>query len=412
MANKANPHPHVAWRNGRPRFMPGAKLRADGHKGFDLRHPAARVSGYEPSHLRYGHDHTGDWFTRGQCVDWSSAFIASLAGSKTVKPKVRRHRAYTVQDMLHDWQSPAHNVKFDTGKTGALAPKTMREYRVAIRCVERVSPSFYGASVAAIDRPLCRRLYEQIWDASGLSMANASLRMLSAAFTWAILKGRPKGLSVNPAQRIQMQQSKPRLRVASRAEIDAMVAAADDLGLPHIGDAIIMGVWTGQRQGDRLMAQMKGKLNGRRYFRQSKTGAIVSIPETPRLEERLEAARKRRAAAGIISPSVILNEATGRPFQQKAYNVQYRRVRDHAVQMSGIQTLTTLNDQDLRDTAVTWLANADSTLPQICAITGHSLQSATTIMKHYLAINPALADSAMAKMVAWYDGGGDVEMMV
>jgi hypothetical protein len=58
-------------------------------------------------------------------------------------------------------------------------------------------------------------------------------------------------------------------------------------------------------------------------------------------------------------------------------------------------------DQDLRDTAVTWLANAGCTLPEIASITGHSLQSIHSILKHYLAITPELADSAIAKYVAW-----------
>lgn len=411
MANKSNPHPHVAWRDGRPRFMPGAKLREAGHKGFDLRHPDGRQLGYEHTRLAFGHGNTGPWFTRGQCVDWSAAFCAALAGRAAKAARKPRRAVYTVQDMLHDWQSPTQNVKFDVGKTGALAPKTMNEYRVAIRCIERVQPSFYGASVMAIDTPLCRALYERIWDVSGLSMANATLRMLSAAFSWAILKGKPKGIAVNPAKNIRMQQTRPRLRIATRGEIAAMVEAADDLRMHHIGDCIIMAVWTGQRQGDRLAAQTKGVIGNRRYFRQSKTGAIVAIAQAPQFEQRLDAARARRKALGLISPYVILNEETGQPFHQKAYNVQYRAVRAHAIKRSGLASLATLNDQDLRDTAVTWLATAGSTIPEICAITGHSLGSATTILKHYLSLDPAMADSAITKMITWYDGGGDVEMI-
>jgi hypothetical protein len=63
-------------------------------------------------------------------------------------------------------------------------------------------------------------------------------------------------------------------------------------------------------------------------------------------------------------------------------------------------------DQDLRDTAVTWLARAGATLPEIAAITGHSLRSIHNVLKHYLAITPELADSGIAKLVAWMDREG------
>jgi hypothetical protein len=52
---------------------------------------------------------------------------------------------------------------------------------------------------------------------------------------------------------------------------------------------------------------------------------------------------------------------------------------------------------------VTWLARAGCTLPQIAAITGHSLQSIYQVLKHYLQITPELADEAIAKLVEWMD---------
>jgi hypothetical protein len=67
-------------------------------------------------------------------------------------------------------------------------------------------------------------------------------------------------------------------------------------------------------------------------------------------------------------------------------------------------------DLDLRDTAVTWMALAGATVPEIIAVTGHTLESATRILKHYLARHPEMADSAMRKMVEWYDGGGETEI--
>lgn len=65
-------------------------------------------------------------------------------------------------------------------------------------------------------------------------------------------------------------------------------------------------------------------------------------------------------------------------------------------------TLAGFRDQDLRDTAVTWLALAGSTLPEIAAVTGHSPETITSIMKHYLARHPELADHAVTKLENWH----------
>lgn len=66
-------------------------------------------------------------------------------------------------------------------------------------------------------------------------------------------------------------------------------------------------------------------------------------------------------------------------------------------------SLKDAHDQDLRDTAVTCLARAKCTLPEICQITGHTLQSATQTLKHYLSSHPDLADNAIEKLIAWMD---------
>ena len=49
----------------------------------------------------------------------------------------------------------------------------------------------------------------------------------------------------------------------------------------------------------------------------------------------------------------------------------------------------------MRGTAVTLLAEAGASIPQICSITGHSLQSATRILERYLAKTAALSSAAI-----------------
>lgn len=54
-----------------------------------------------------------------------------------------------------------------------------------------------------------------------------------------------------------------------------------------------------------------------------------------------------------------------------------------------------LRFNDLRGTAATLLSEAGTGIPQICAVTGHRLQSATRILKKYLAMTPALSKAAI-----------------
>jgi hypothetical protein len=56
--------------------------------------------------------------------------------------------------------------------------------------------------------------------------------------------------------------------------------------------------------------------------------------------------------------------------------------------------------------AIRWLARAGATLPEISAVTGHSLTSIHNIMKHYLAVTPELGDAAIAKLMAWMEREG------
>lgn len=60
-------------------------------------------------------------------------------------------------------------------------------------------------------------------------------------------------------------------------------------------------------------------------------------------------------------------------------------------------------DLGANDTSVTWLAMAGCSIPEICSITKHSLESATHILCRYLDLNAGMANTAIDKMVAWHN---------
>lgn len=386
-----SPHPHVAWRLGRPRFSPAANLRALGHKAMDLKHD------------------DGAWFTFGEACDWARRFAAALRAAPGQKPRGRpaagQQPRLSFGKLVEEWQLSQRWTSQSPRGRKPLAKNTLRDYRQKLKVLADDHPVLWAAPAAAVSVPIMQKVYDAIEEKRGLHTARGVVAVVSAAYKWAITRGRVTGH--NPAHGLDKAVPAPRIRVASRAEIAALIAAADALGLPQVGDAIVAGLWTGQRQGDRLAMLAHARDAGRRIFRQSKTGAIVAIRETPELEARLAAARARRLAAGVVDPHVILNEATWRPYVADTYRHDFARVRGKAA--LACPSVATLRDQDLRDTAVTWMAQGGATIPEIAAVTGHAPETAHAIMRHYLARHPEMADSGLGKMLAWYDANGQTE---
>jgi hypothetical protein len=237
----------------------------------------------------------------------------------------------------------------------------------------------------------------------------------SAAYTWGGLDRRWR-LGPNPRHALELPRPEGRIVVFSDAEVRALDAAAAVLGRASIGDAIWLGLFTSQRQRDRLLLQDEGLVDGRRQIRQSKTGKLVLVKEAPQLTARLEQARARVAAIklarGTRPRTIIVDETTGDSYNQITYRHVFAEVRELAIEgaaehgLPPCPSLAGKRDQDLRDTAVTWLARAGCTLLEICAISGHSVASVQTIIKHYLGDQACLADAGIDKLVAWLQREG------
>lgn len=377
---------YVSWRNGRPRFTPSPTLRQRGYQPHDLRRE------------------DGEWMTAGEALDWSRAFEREAQALKAAVDKRRNRKPppppkpvsfYTVADLLRDFEM---SLAFRD-----RAEKTQADYSQKIRSIERHLPDAWKAEAEALTQPICFGMYDELRGKTGLPTANAAMRILGIAYTWAMSRGKLPGIAVNPAHKLQMKKLEPRVRAGEREEIEHMIATADRIGRPEIGDMIALGVWSGQRQGDRLAYQLAGRRNGRIMLRQSKTKVLVDIREFSELRKRLDAAQERRKLAEVVSSHVILDERTWTPFKPDHYRHVYDEVRRHAKKI--MRSCATLRDQDLRDTAVTWLFRAGCTIGEICAITGHSLATATQILEHYFARHPELADNAIDKVELWWTKG-------
>ena len=152
----------------------------------------------------------------------------------------------------------------------------------------------------------------------------------------------------------------------------------------HLHLPLMLALWTGQRQGDLLRLPWSAYDGTRIRLKQSKTGTRVSIPVGAPLKAALDSAPKRGP--------MVLTSTDKRPWTSDGFRASWRK----ACAKAGIVGVTF---NDLRGTAVTRLALAGCTEAEIATITGHSLRDVRSILDaHYLHRDPALADSAIAKL--------------
>jgi integrase len=144
------------------------------------------------------------------------------------------------------------------------------------------------------------------------------------------------------------------------------------------------------------LEQRKGQRRGKK----KNSAAIVVIPVAGPLKAALDAALAARKVAKIsplhLEDEMICLNSEGEPWREgrAGYNgfiSSFKKAKAEA----GIQGI---NFSDLRGTAVTRLALAGCTVPEICAITGHSHDEANAILQaHYLHRDPQIAWNAIRK---------------
>lgn len=259
-----------------------------------------------------------------------------------------------------------------------LAPRTKADYNKHLDKIEREFGTF---PLEGLGRDRARVIFSEWKD----RLAKASLRQ--ADYAWTVL-----ARCLSWARHRRIVQANPlekggRLYRGSRAE---SVWSEDDerrflaVASPQLRLAFTLAIWTGQRQGDLLRLPWSAYDGSKIRLRQSKTGARVVVPVAEPLKALLDAQKR-------TSP-LMLTQRDGKSWTQDGFSSSFRK----AVKRAKIEGLTF---HDLRGTAVTRLAKARCTVPEIAAVTGHSLRDVSSILDaHYLHRDPALAESAITKL--------------
>jgi hypothetical protein len=333
--------PYVKWRDGRPRAVHGPRQRKRGFVDQDLKHD------------------DGSWFTMEECAAFSDKRVREVKESRSQSAAAHRARAAamgrkvrnTVADLLDDWMASdafrglakATKLSYVKGANALLwKPETREEAAARKRkiraglAVTRRREGIADRAVAAIGKPEFRALFEYLVRERGAHMAHATIATLSAAITWGTESTRWR-LAGNPRLDMEFEAPPGRVVLVTMREFSALVDAFDAIERPSIGDGCYLGLFTGQRQGDRLSMKDESAVEGRHAFRQRKTGELVDIKEAPQLAARLDAARVRVAAIKLrlglkdMPAQIVINEENGRPYADKTYGNWFAKGRAVAI---------------------------------------------------------------------------------
>lgn len=389
--------PYLEWRGGRPRWNPGPHLRSRGFKGQDLK------------------DEAGGWLSEAAAIEAARALNAAVRASDAAVA------ANTPPPARADRSTGALIALFKQSKAFTnTAAKTQSGYRYHLRLIEQWIGDL---AVGAVRLQSIEEFYRELEDGKGLATANAVMRTLKRLFYYGV---KLEWLTVNRAAKLDMEALEGRLVLWTLEEMRAFEAAAMKLDLMSQADAVLLGAITGQRQGDILSLTASAFDGSTIVLKQQKRKRVVRIPVMLTVRARLAAIAHRNAQRwpklmtppappNAIAPSrairtdaaVLICETTAAPYHPDG---SWFRHQFAIVRAAAAKTCPSIADKrwsDLRDTAITWLALAGCTIPEIATITGHSLQTVTTVLdKHYLVRDDALGDSAMAKLETFLTKSG------
>lgn len=264
------------------------------------------------------------------------------------------------------------------------AESTQKEYRRYLKLIEE---AFGEMEIEALEARGARGMFKEWRDSMSdrPRTADAAWTMLARVLSVAKDRGR---IAVNPCER------GGRLYTADRKDAlwtEELIGRFLAHASPQLRLAMLMALWTGQRQGDLLRLTWEAYDGRAIRLRQKKTGARLVVPVGKPLREALDQERQARTDQAIATIQILLNS------RNQAWSSDgFRTSWGKACKAAGVKGVTF---HDLRGSAVTRLAVAGCTVPEIAAISGHSLKDVEDILQaHYLGRDVRLAESAIRKL--------------
>ena len=401
----------LAWRDGRPRWIPSPTLRERGWRGMDLRdeHDVWLTYGAACDKAIFINEGVAAWRARRAIPDALAAIAPAAAGTvSSAAPHPLGAR--TIGRLVDEFDETPRPLQ----KT--LRASTKKHYRSMLRTLLRTCAALQGKKGISVEQLRAmdvgffvepKRAGERFWLQEAYDHLDkhtghaTAFKVITAAdiwFEWVIR--RKKMLALNPANAVDREPVKGRKVLVTEAESDAWVAAADWLGWPSIGDAIVLALDLAWNRQD-VLALRWDQIDD--AYRVAHTRLKTGVEGKPRLmpagRERLAQIRQRWE--GRIPATIVATDAR-KPWGDCNFSRCFELVRAAASAEAGPQSLGK-TFQDLRDTGITNIARVPNTSPQEIATRSlHSLESVTRILQeHYLVLDQPIADAASDKLEAY-----------
>ena len=261
-----------------------------------------------------------------------------------------------------------------------LAEKTQRSYDQGIARLETWSKERDNPPIGGLQTRHVRELLDTIERPAMRHLVYRTLRLL---LSFAVAEGH---LERNPARGLRIKGLRPREIYWTANQLETFNrAAVESCARPSLALAAHLAVNLGQREGDILRLAWSQYDAGTFILRQRKTGRLVSIPATAELSNVLAVASRK-------SPIIVIAETTGQPYREDHFRHEFARIRS----LAGLPV--SLRFMDLRRTAVIRLAEAGCSIPEIAAVTGHTIDRTARILEVYLPRTAPMARAAVARL--------------
>lgn len=414
------------WGGGAPRWIPTPTLRKAGWRAVKLT------------------DAAGGYLTRGPSIDRAEAVNRAVTSWKAGDPIDAAFQAFAPPGAVHGGAAPllaskdplSIGVLYDdylaSPELNAQAARTVSDRRGKLkRLVDALvgyhvlparddakGQAAYQAAVAMarsmniIDAlqpgeeggKVQDPLYTAYWNlhaAAGVHMSSAALVAGSAWLNWC--RERRSRRIHNWAAEVSRKTPEGRVRILTWQEIGALVTAADKLGLPYVGDAVVLATDLAWSQVDilslewpRIVQGDDGRLRPMDNGRQ-KTGRKGAPPFLSMGVRRLALIRQRNADKNIEPLKVIhmprdVNRKRKASSDADFFRHRFAEVRTEAAK--ACPSVATATFADTRDTGFTLTREAGLDKVQTASRTRHSLNTVDAMGdKHYGEIGQGIADA-------------------
>lgn len=280
--------------------------------------------------------------------------------------------------------------RFQDSREFPTNERTAADYR---RHLDAVRREFGDMTLSDLEARGSRGLFlewrEEIANERGARTADYVFAILARALSWAVDR---EILSRNPCARAGRLHDATRREFTWSLPEEQSILAETDGGLRL---AILLALWTAQRQGDILKLAWSAYDGQSLLFRQGKTKMRLRLPVAGPLKTALDQAFETKT-----SPIIVTGSRGSRPYTSDGFRASF----DAARQRAG---LGHLNFHDFRGTFATRASEAGATKAETRAITGHAGDGGA-LETNYLSLTYAMAQSCIRKVEDWHEKGTEL----